>query len=92
MADHARSTRTYFIIYAALMVCTYLTWQIAYFDLGAFNTVAALGIAVFKAVLVMLFFMHVRETRLAFAVVVGGVFWLGILLALTMSDFLTRGG
>jgi hypothetical protein len=33
----------------------------------------------------------VRETRLAFAVVVGGVFWLGILLALTMSDFLTRG-
>jgi cytochrome c oxidase subunit IV len=90
MADHARSTRTYFIIYAVLMVCTYLTWQIAYFDLGAFNTVAALGIAVFKAVLVMLFFMHVRETRLAFAVVVGGVFWLGILLALTMSDFLTR--
>jgi cytochrome c oxidase subunit 4 len=92
MADHARSTRTYFIVYAVLMLCTYLTWQIAYFDLGAFNTVAALGIAVFKAVLVMLFFMHVRETRLAFVVVVGGVFWLGILLALTMSDFLTRGG
>ena len=43
------------------MVCTYLTWQVAYFDLGAFNTVAALGIAVFKAVLVMLFFMHVRQ-------------------------------
>jgi cytochrome c oxidase subunit 4 len=92
MADHARSTRTYFIVYAVLMLCTYLTWQIAYFDLGAVNTVAALGIAVFKAVLVMLFFMHVRETRLAFVVVVGGVFWLGILLALTMSDFLTRGG
>ena len=91
MANHARSTRTYFIIYALLMACTYLTWQIAYFNLGAFNTVAALGIAVFKAALVMLFFMHVRETRLAFVVVVGGVFWLGILLALTMSDFLTRG-
>jgi cytochrome c oxidase subunit 4 len=90
MVNHARSTRTYFIIYAVLMVCTYLTWQIAYFDLGAFNTVAALGIAVFKALLVMLFFMHVRETRLAFAVVLGGVFWLAILLALTMSDFLTR--
>jgi cytochrome c oxidase subunit 4 len=91
MADHIVSRRTYVIIYAILMVCTYLTWQIAYFDLGALNTVAALAIAVFKAVLVMLFFMHVRQTRLAWVVVAGGVFWLGILLALTMSDVLTRG-
>jgi cytochrome c oxidase subunit 4 len=84
-------TRTYFIVYAILMVCTFLTWQVAYFDLGVLNTVAALTIAVFKAVLVVLFFMHVRQTRLAWAVVAGGVVWLGILLALTMSDFLTRG-
>jgi cytochrome c oxidase subunit IV len=90
MADHTASTRSYFVIYAILMVCTYLTWQVAYFDLGPLNTVAALGIAVFKALLVMLFFMHVRETRLAWIVVAGSVFWLGILLALTMSDFLTR--
>ena len=87
MAD----TRTYFIVYAILMVCTILTWQVAYFDLGALNTVVALTIAVFKAVLVVLFFMHVRQTRLAWAVVAGGVFLLGILLALTMTDFLTRG-
>lgn len=91
MDEHAASTRTYFTIYAVLMVCTYLTWQVAYFDLGAMNTVVALGIAVFKAVLVMLFFMHARQTRLAAVVVVGAVFWLGLLLALTMSDFLTRG-
>ena len=92
MAEHARSRRTYYTIYAILMVCTYLTWRIAYVDLASFNTVVALGIAAFKAVLVILFFMHVRESpRLVAVVVIGGVFWLGILLALTMSDYLTRG-
>ena len=90
-ADHIVPRTTYFTIYAVLMACTYLTWQIAYFDLGALNTVAALTIAVLKAVLVMLFFMHVRHTRLAWTAVAGSVFWLAILLALTMSDFLTRG-
>ena len=92
MAEHTLHRRTYYTIYAILMVCTYLTWQVAYFDLGSFNTVAALGIAAFKAVLVILFFMHVRESpRLVSAVAIGGLFWLGILLALTMSDYLTRG-
>ena len=66
-------------------------WQVAFFDLGPLNTVAALGIAVFKATLVVLFFMHVKySTRLTWAVVIGSVFWLGILLALTLSDYLTR--
>ena len=92
MADRTPPKRThYFTIYAILMVCTYLTWQIAYFDLGSFNTVAALGIAVVKASLVALFFMHVRDSsRLTVAVLMGGLFWLFILLALTMSDYLTR--
>ena len=89
---HTRPRRAYYTIYAILMVCTYLTWQIAYFDLGSLNTVAALGIAAFKAVLVALFFMHVRDSpRLTWAVVIGGVFWLGLLLSLTMSDYLSRG-
>ena len=92
MADHTRPRRTYYAIYAILMVCTYLTWQVAYFDLGSLNTVAALGIAAFKAVLVALFFMHLRESpRVTSAVVVGGLFWLVILLGLTMTDYLTRG-
>lgn len=91
MADHAAHRRTYFVIFGLLMLCTYLTWQVAYFDLGAFNTVAALGIAVFKATLVILFFMHVKESpRLTWAVVVGSVFWFGILVTLTMGDYLTR--
>lgn len=92
MAEHTRRRRTYYTIYAILMVCTYLTWQVAYFDFGSFNVVAALGIATFKAVLVILFFMHVRDSpRLTSAVVVSGLFWLGILLVLTMGDYVTRG-
>jgi cytochrome c oxidase subunit IV len=91
MSEHITPARTYYTIYAVLMVCTYLTWQVAYFDLGPFNTVAALGIAILKATLVVLFFMHVKDsTRLTWAVVLGGVFWLGILLVLTLSDYLTR--
>ena len=73
------------------MVGTYLTVQAAFIDLGAFNTVVALAIACTKAVLVVLYFMHVRySTRLTWAVVVASVFWLGILLALTFGDYLTR--
>jgi cytochrome c oxidase subunit 4 len=92
MSEHIVPRRVYYTIYAILMACTLLTVQIAYFDLGAMNTVAALTIAVFKAVLVILFFMHVRHsTRLTWVVVAGSVLWLGIMLALTMGDYLTRG-
>ena len=60
-------------------------------DLGRLNTVAALAIACFKALIVVLYFMHVKySTRLTWAVVAGSVFWLGILLTLTFSDYLTR--
>jgi len=91
MSDHIVPKRTYYAIFAILMLCTLATVLIAFVDLGPFNTVAALTIAVFKAVLVILFFMHVKySTRLTWAVVVGSVFWLGILLVLTMSDYLTR--
>ena len=90
--DHVLPKRTYFAIFAILILCTYLTWQVAYFDLGRLNAVAALGIAVFKAVIVVLFFMHVRyATRLTWVVVIAGVFWLMIMLVVTMSDYLTRG-
>ena len=91
MAPHILPKRVYYTIFAILMFCTYLTVQIAFFDLGALNTVAALGIAVFKAALVVLFFMHVKySTRLTWAVVLGSVFWFGILIVLTLSDYLTR--
>ena len=89
--EHILPKRTYYIIFGILMLCTYLTVQIAFFDLGPLNTVAAIGIAIVKAVLVVLFFMHVRySARLTWAVVLGSVFWLGIMIVLTMSDYLTR--
>ena len=91
MSEHIVPTRVYYTIFGILMLCTYLTVQIAFFDLGRLNIVAALVIAVFKATLVILFFMHVKySTRLTRAVVIGSVFWLGILLVLTFSDYLTR--
>ena len=91
MSEHIVPTRVYYTIFAALMVGTYLTVQAAFIDLGALNTVVALAIACTKAVLVILYFMHVRySTRLTWAVVVASVFWLGILLALTFGDYLTR--
>ncbi len=90
--DHILPKRVYYTIFGILMLCTYLTVQIAFFDLGPLNTIAALVIAVLKATLVILFFMHVKySTRLTWAVVIGGIFWLGILLTLTMGDYLTRG-
>jgi cytochrome c oxidase subunit 4 len=91
MSEHIVPTRVYYVVFAVLMVGTYLTVQAAYFDLGAFNTVVAVGIAVIKAALVVLFFMHVKySTRLTWAVVAGSLFWLGILFVLTFSDYLTR--
>lgn len=91
MSDHVVPLRVYYQVFAALMVGTYLTVQAAYFDLGAFNTLVAVGIALVKATLVVLFFMHVRySSKLTMTVVLASVFWLGILLALTFSDYLTR--
>jgi cytochrome c oxidase subunit IV len=91
LSAHILPKRIYYTIFAILLFCTYLTVQIAFFDLGRLNTIAALGIAVFKATLVVLFFMHVKYgTRLTWAVVAGSLFWFVILVALTMSDYLTR--
>jgi cytochrome c oxidase subunit 4 len=89
--QHIVPKRVYYVVFAALMACTFITVLVAFFDLGPLNSIVALAIAVFKATLVVLFFMHVKySTRLTWAVVAGSVFWLGILLALTFSDYLTR--
>jgi cytochrome c oxidase subunit 4 len=91
MSEHIVPTRSYYTIFAILMLCTGLTVAIAFVNLGAMNIVAALTIAAFKATIVVLFFMHVKySTRLTWAVVVGSLFWLGILLTLTLGDYLTR--
>jgi len=92
MSDHILPKRIYYTIFAILMFCTYLTVQIAFLDLGALNVVAALTIAVFKATLVVLFFMHVKYGSKLTKLIVGtAFFFLGIMLTLTLSDYLSRG-
>jgi cytochrome c oxidase subunit 4 len=83
--------RTYVKVYFALMGLLVATTLIDYLDLGAFNAVIALTIAVVKMALVMLFFMHVRYmNRHNWLYVGAGLLWLSILLALTLGDYLTR--
>jgi cytochrome c oxidase subunit 4 len=82
----------YYAVFAALIVGTGLTVGVAFVDLGALNNVLMLGIAMTKALLVILFFMHVRwGTRLTWVVAASGFLWLLILFGITMSDYLTRG-
>jgi len=91
MAQHIVPRKSYLAVFAALMVMTATTTAVAFTDLGPWNTVVALGIAFAKATLVALIFMHVKYSpRLTQVVIGGGLFWLAILLALTLSDFLSR--
>lgn len=89
---HVVPLKIYYAIFAILMVLTGVTVGVAYVDLGPINTVAALAIAGFKAMIVALFFMHVKySTRLIMLTVIAGLYWMGIIFALTLSDYLTRG-
>lgn len=92
MTEHIDSVRTYALVLLALLLLTGVTTMVAFVDLGPFSVVVALAIAVSKMLLVALFFMHVRHSaRLTKLVVLGGLMWLGILLVLTLSDFMSRG-
>jgi cytochrome c oxidase subunit 4 len=91
-ATHLVPVRVYLTIFTLLMILTATTVGVSFLDLGPFNTVVALVIAVTKMMLVILYFMHVRySARLTWAVVAGGFFWLALLLLLTLGDYLTRG-
>ena len=92
MSQHVVPRKVYFAVFTALLVLTATTTAVSFLDLGPWNTVVALAIAFLKATLVVLFFMHVKYSpRLTQVVIAGGLFWLAILLALTLSDFLSRG-
>src|SRR5260370_34923281 len=90
--EHSYPTaKLYGIILGCLVIGTVLTWRAAFWDLGIFNPVVALTIAVIKAVLVILFFMHVRySSKLTKVTVAAGFFWLMILITLSLSDYLSR--
>jgi cytochrome c oxidase subunit 4 len=82
----------YFAVFLALIIGTGLTVAAAEVDLGALNNIVMLAIACTKALLVILFFMHVRwSSRLTWVVAGSGFFWILIMFTLTMSDYLSRG-
>jgi cytochrome c oxidase subunit 4 len=94
MADHTHHIvpkRVYFAVFGGLIVLTWLTTFVATFDLGRLNFVVAISIAIFKASLVILFFMHVAyATRLTRMIIFSGLYWLILLLFIVMSDIWTR--
>jgi len=92
MSTHVVPVRIYLLVLTALLVGTAVTVAVAYVDLGPLNTVVALGIAITKATLVVLYFMHVRYSPpLTWLAVAGGVVWLMILVVFTIADFHSRG-
>jgi cytochrome c oxidase subunit 4 len=91
-SDKHVSVNTYCVIFSALLVLTLATVAAAEVEFGAWHTPIALGIAVLKATLVVLFFMHViHSSRLTVLVIFSSLLMLAILLVITLSDYLTRG-
>jgi cytochrome c oxidase subunit IV len=92
---HTVSPKIYFMIFGTLMICTILTVFAAEIDLNRYfsglNIIVALTIAVFKASLVVLFFMHAKYSpKRTQLVIIASVFWLAIMLFMTMSDYVSR--
>ncbi len=92
MSGHIVPVRIYILIFLTLIVFTGVTTWVAFIDLGRWNTVVALAIAVTKMMLVILYFMHLRYSPgLTRIVILASFLWLAILISLTMADVLTRG-
>jgi cytochrome c oxidase subunit IV len=92
MSGHIVPVKIYAAVFGTLIALTLLTTGVAFINLGRFNTVAALAIAVTKMLLVILFFMHVKYSPgLTRLVILAGFFWLAILVAMSLADVFTRG-
>jgi cytochrome c oxidase subunit 4 len=90
-SDHIVPVSTYVSVFLTLIVLTWVTAFVATIDLGRLNVVVALSIAIFKASLVLLFFMHLKYgTRLTKMIVMSGLYWLVLLLFIVMMDIWTR--
>jgi len=88
---HAAPLGMYFAVFAALMVLTVVTVWVSRIDLGAFNTAVAMAIAVLKATVVILWFMHViHSPRMTWIVVISSFLWLAVMFVFFFSDYLTR--
>ena len=95
MSEHAEhhivSPKIYLAVCLALLVLTASTCAISYIDLGVFNAVVALAIAVIKGSLVVLFFMHIKySSRLTKLTLFSGLFIFLGLISMTLSDYISR--
>jgi cytochrome c oxidase subunit IV len=91
MSEHVLPKKLYFMVFLALVVLTAITTGVAFIDLGPFNTVVALVIAVMKGTMVVLFFMHLKyQTGMTRVVILAALLWLAVLIGITMSDVFTR--
>lgn len=91
MGPHLVPQRVYFTIFAALIVLTFITVAVAFVDLGPLNNFIAMSIAVTKATLVIMYFMHVRYSdKLVWVFAGAGFLWLIILFVFLVSDYVTR--
>jgi cytochrome c oxidase subunit 4 len=92
MTHHITPVRNYVFVFLALIVLTVTTVLVSKLELGEFNFVVAMTIAVIKASLVVWFFMHVnRSSSLTRLFVFAGLFWVAILLVFLLSDYISRG-
>jgi cytochrome c oxidase subunit 4 len=92
MSGHISPTSSYYGIFGTLMVLTAVTVGVAFVNLGSLNFPVAIGIAITKATLVILFFMHVKySSRLTKLIVAMAFFFLFIMFGLTLTDYLSRG-
>ena len=91
MSEPITPTRTYYSVFAALIALTLVTVAVSFLELGAWHTTVGVLIGAVKATLVGLFFMHLlHSSRMSWLAVLAGLFWLAILMGLTLSDYLTR--
>ena len=88
---HIVSPKVYVLIFGTLLVFTALTVIAAYVEMGVFNPIVALAIACIKAVLVVLYFMHIRySSKLMKLTIASGVFMFVVLISMTLSDYMSR--
>lgn len=92
MPEQPHSSRVYWLVYVALLLLLILTVGLSFIDFGRdINNTIAIAIGAMKALLILLFFMHVRwQPWLTWFFAGAGFLWLGIMFALTTSDYLTR--
>ena len=92
MSGHVAPKSMYYAVFMALMVLTFVTWAITYVDLGEFNLILALAVAITKALLVIVYFMHLKWSPKLIKVTIGSsIFFLMIMFTMTLSDYLSRG-